>query len=412
MGTEIERIEAQAIVRQPDELSVEAMVAQVQKIQQAMKAIMEDGVHFGTIPGTPKPTLYKPGAEKLCLMFRLDPQYQVDRTFSPDGHLDVLVTCTLYHITSGNRVASGVGSCSTRESKYAYRTAGRTCPSCGMEGAIIKGKDEYGGGWLCFKKKNGCGAKFAVGDKSIEDQAAGRVANDELADVHNTIVKMACKRALIAGVLNATAASDIFTQDIEDMPGVGRAVEPAAPAKVETVDPLVAARAQSIQQLFAKKFGRHEREVVLATISRDLGRDVSSSKDLTKADHDKICAAWNMLNDGTGQIPETAAPVPSAAPHEAKAPAAAADGGAASDNGLPFDDQPESLSARILNAARTAKRTSDEHRGRVQVDAAMVAAFGVTGGWRFPSELVEAGIGEQVLTYYTQLADAAEGVKS
>lgn len=35
-----------------------------------------------------------------------------------------------------------------------------SCPACGKKGSIIKGKEEYGGGYLCFKKKGGCGAKF------------------------------------------------------------------------------------------------------------------------------------------------------------------------------------------------------------------------------------------------------------
>lgn len=38
------------------------------------------------------------------------------------------------------------------------------CPKCGVVGAIIKGKAEYGGGWLCFKKKKGCGAKLTKED--------------------------------------------------------------------------------------------------------------------------------------------------------------------------------------------------------------------------------------------------------
>jgi len=38
------------------------------------------------------------------------------------------------------------------------------------------------------------------------------------ADLANTILKMANKRSLVAAVLNTTAASDIFTQDIEDIP--------------------------------------------------------------------------------------------------------------------------------------------------------------------------------------------------
>jgi hypothetical protein len=40
----------------------------------------------------------------------------------------------------------------------------------------------------------------------------------EAADVANTILKMACKRAQVAMTLNVTAASDCFTQDLEDMP--------------------------------------------------------------------------------------------------------------------------------------------------------------------------------------------------
>ena len=57
------------------ERSIEELVAQSQKIRQAMEQAMEVGHHYGKIPGTAKPTLLKPGAEKLCLLFRLDPQY-------------------------------------------------------------------------------------------------------------------------------------------------------------------------------------------------------------------------------------------------------------------------------------------------------------------------------------------------
>lgn len=38
------------------------------------------------------------------------------------------------------------------------------CPTCGKD-SIIKGKEEYGGGYVCYKKKGGCGAKF----KSLEE---------------------------------------------------------------------------------------------------------------------------------------------------------------------------------------------------------------------------------------------------
>ena len=198
-------------------LTVQDVQAQVNLIQHVMRQVMKKDEHYGVIPGTgTKPTLLKAGAEKLCLTFRLDPQYESTERF--EGlHLFVKSKCTLYHIPSGQRFGSGEASCSTREAKYAYRQASRKCPHCGAE-AIIKGRAEYGGGWLCFGKKGGCGTKFSDGDQTIESQNVGRAPNEDLADQYNTVLKMANKRSLVAAVLNATAASDIFTQDIEDMP--------------------------------------------------------------------------------------------------------------------------------------------------------------------------------------------------
>lgn len=210
MGTELEARQSSDL---PMELSVTDLLAQVKKIQDVMKNCMRENEHFGVIPGTNKPTLLKPGAEKLNLVFRFDPQYDsVDRY---DGdHLTVKSKCTLFHIPTGMRIGSGEGSCSTKESKYAFRNAQIVCPQCGKE-TVIKGKEEFGGGYLCWNKKGGCGAKFQDGE--FDGQAIGKVANDNLADQYNTVLKMSNKRSLIAAVLNATAASDIFTQDLEDM---------------------------------------------------------------------------------------------------------------------------------------------------------------------------------------------------
>ncbi len=46
---------------------------------------------------------------------------------------------------------------------------------------------------------------------------ARKLENDNPADDYNTVLKMAKKRALVDAVLTATAASDIFTQDLEDI---------------------------------------------------------------------------------------------------------------------------------------------------------------------------------------------------
>jgi hypothetical protein len=203
-------------IPQADELTVEQVLEQVEKIQQVTQRAMTNGEHYGVIPGTNKPTLLKPGAEKLCLTFRLAPEYAFRETWHEDSdHYTVAATCRLIHSPTGNFIASGEGLCSTKEAKYAYRNANRVCPVCGVE-AIIKGKAEYGGGWVCFKRKEGCGAKFDEGDQRITGQKVGRVPNPDLPDTYNTVLKMACKRALVAAVLNGTAASDIFTQDIEE----------------------------------------------------------------------------------------------------------------------------------------------------------------------------------------------------
>jgi predicted RNA-binding Zn-ribbon protein involved in translation (DUF1610 family) len=81
----------------------------------------------------------------------------------------------------GQVIAEGDGSCNSRETKYRYRTSERVCPACG-QATIIKGRDDYGGGWLCYAKKGGCGAKYKDGDKTIEEQKTGRIPNPDIAD--------------------------------------------------------------------------------------------------------------------------------------------------------------------------------------------------------------------------------------
>jgi len=196
-------------------LSAQEIKAQVQLIQEVMQAVMQEGFHYGVIPGTEKPTLLKPGAEKLTTTFRLAPLLNVETREIGTVHREYEVRCTLVHIPTGRVYGEGVGSCSTLESRYRYRNAERICPNCGRP-TIIKGRAEYGGGWLCFQKKGGCGAKFTDQDPALTSQSTGRVENPDIADIYNTVLKMAKKRALIDATLTVTAASDIFTQDLED----------------------------------------------------------------------------------------------------------------------------------------------------------------------------------------------------
>lgn len=240
-GTDLQPIpqDATAIVRSSDPaapMTLKQVKGQVQLIQQVMREVMKKGEHYGVIPGTgDKPTLLKGGAEKLCLTFRLDPEYETIEQWDGE-HLTIRTKCTLYNIVTGQRMGSGMGSCSTKESKYAYRNSGRKCPECGTE-AIIKGKKDYGGGWICWDKKGGCGVKWNDGAEVIESQQPERVPNPDLADCYNTVLKMSNKRGLIAATLNVTAASDIFTQDLEDIPSQAAPQPPADAAPAEMKNP-------------------------------------------------------------------------------------------------------------------------------------------------------------------------------
>jgi hypothetical protein len=209
---------------------VEMMVGQIRSL---LSSCMKQDMHYGVIPGTgKKPTLLKPGAELLNVMFRLRPEYIIEKTFHEDGHFTVHSKCRLFHVQSGVAVGEGDAICSTRESKYAYRAAKRTCPKCAKP-AIYKSKEAYGGGWYCWKKPEigGCGAVFKDGSPEaieIEKQFVGKVPNEDLPDQYNTIIKMANKRSNIAATLSATAASEVFTQDIEDIEENRRAGNPKA----------------------------------------------------------------------------------------------------------------------------------------------------------------------------------------
>lgn len=190
------------------------LVERIGVIREAMDTAMKADVDYGVIPGTNKPALLKPGAEKLSVLFQLDVQLVNEKQYGPDDHLTVESKATVFHAPTGQRLGFGEGLCTTKERKYAYRRQQRTCPKCEAP-AVIKGKEEFGGGWLCWKKRDGCGAKFNEGDQAIEGQPLGDVDNPDLPDLWNTVVKMAEKRARVDAVLAVTGASALFTQDVE-----------------------------------------------------------------------------------------------------------------------------------------------------------------------------------------------------
>jgi hypothetical protein len=192
-----------------------------QAVKDFIGGVLKEGTDYGKIPGGDKPALLKPGAEKMATLFGLRPTFPLQDKIEDWSGKDhdgepffyYRYKCQLWR--DGELIAEGEGSCNSWEKKYRYRQAERICPKCGKP-TIIKGKEEYGGGWLCYAKKGGCGAKFADDAPEIVNQQLGQIKNADPADIVNTLQKMAQKRALVAPVLIATNTSDYFTQDIDD----------------------------------------------------------------------------------------------------------------------------------------------------------------------------------------------------
>lgn len=175
-------------------------------------------------PRDDKPALSQDGAYLIMGLFKCTPgrvETQIIR--HEDEHFTVVAEAPIFN-AEGALISTGNGSCSTRESKYAYRKGERVCPECGAA-AIIKGKDFSGKGgptdWICFAKKGGCGAKFADDDNAITGQQIGRVDNPDLADLENTVLKMAVKRATVAAVRKLPLVSELFSTDPQDGAGGG-----------------------------------------------------------------------------------------------------------------------------------------------------------------------------------------------
>jgi hypothetical protein len=239
-----EQVPAEAIlVRQIETLvltpviNLEVAKRRLEELQQFVKYYLTEGEDYGVIPGTPKPTLFKSGADKLCDIYGLADTYQVlsktedfDRT--PEL-FDYTLECTLFRRGTDVIIGTGLGSCNSYEGRYRFRDSQRICPVCGKP-QIIKGKEEFGGGWLCWQKKGGCGAKFADGDAKIEDQPTGKVTNEDLPTSKNSILKIAKKRAKVDAVISATRSSGLFTQDLEDIGAPPDANAPKPPVKQPT----------------------------------------------------------------------------------------------------------------------------------------------------------------------------------
>ncbi|WP_031405307.1 exodeoxyribonuclease X C-terminal domain-containing protein [Geobacillus vulcani] len=149
-----------SIIESVDIGAVQSTLAKINQFQVVVQNTLKANHDYGVIPGTQKPTLLKPGAEKIQMLLGVTSEYEViERVQDYDkGFFAFTVRCVIYK--NGMKITEGVGHCNTRERKY---------------------------------------------------------VNQDPYTLANTCLKMAKKRAQIDATLTLASLSEVFTQDIEDM---------------------------------------------------------------------------------------------------------------------------------------------------------------------------------------------------
>lgn len=183
--------------------SISNSIKAINAFQALVRSQLRDNQDYGIIPGTDKPTLLKPGAEKIAKLMLCADCYEVmSETIDWNRPLFAYtIKCKLKNIRTGNVISEGLGECNSYESKYRYRWVFGSDVPQGTDKTLLKKKTIYS------KKKK-------------RDYEMYRLENDDVFSQKNTILKMAKKRALVDAALSAGRLSDIFTQDMEDISSV------------------------------------------------------------------------------------------------------------------------------------------------------------------------------------------------
>lgn len=183
-------VNALSIIETVDIDNISTIMNKIAQMQAVVQKTLKKGRDYGEVPGTSKPTLLKPGGEKICMLFGLNPEYEFLRVTEDydKEFFSYNIRCTLFR--NGQAVAQGVGSCNSKEKKYRFINVD-TIP------------ESYTGYNESFTDKYGI-TKY-------------KINNSDICSLVNTILKMAKKRAFIDAVLQVSSLSEVFTQDLEDM---------------------------------------------------------------------------------------------------------------------------------------------------------------------------------------------------
>ena len=195
--TVVEPNRMQPTVRENRPLTVEEVIARSKLVKRVLAEVMEKGKHYDTIPGCGKKAcLLQAGAQQLGVTFGMFPdQTIVNMVDTPEEYM-VAVKVSLYG-ASGICFGSSIGVCSSMEDKYHWRKI--ICDAEFNDTPENKRREKWKKGYRdnpAYKEK-----QVMVSPK----------------DIANTVTKMAIKRGYVGAMITATAASDQFTQDLDDM---------------------------------------------------------------------------------------------------------------------------------------------------------------------------------------------------
>lgn len=172
----------------------------LQALQAFVQAAMVKDVDYGRIPGTSKDCLFQPGAQKLAELYGFSHRFTPVEAVKDweRGFFYFEYRCILESRRDGSLIGEGIGSCNSRESKYAGRWVFGNEVSAGVDISTLKtrkGRSKKGNEYILYL-----------------------TPNDDPYSLVNTLQKMAAKRAYIHAVIAATRSSGLFTQDVEDLP--------------------------------------------------------------------------------------------------------------------------------------------------------------------------------------------------
>lgn len=191
-------------------------------------------VDFGVIPKTKTPSLFKAGAEKVCLAFGLMKRFTVESAIETGGKEPFFfyrVRCDLIKVAQDGTeyvFSNGHGSANTAE------------------------------------KRNGFNAPF---------------------DAANSSLKMAEKRALVAAAISLANLSDLFSQDMENESFMNGANDLAS--TMSDNSPITSKQLRRIFAL-ANNTGLSANEAK----NKIIAAGFASTKDITQKDYDKVCALF------------------------------------------------------------------------------------------------------------------------